>query len=121
MKQSLSILLLLAICWQITGRLHTILLFNLNQETIAKTLCENKNQPSKKCHGKCVLTKAIKTENEREQKQSSVSKEQNEILACGQTEEQELFLSSMQLSYPPLHSFPAEGYLVTLIHPPSHS
>ena len=121
MKQSLSILLLLAICWQITGRLHTILLFNLNQETIAKTLCENKNRPSKKCHGKCVLAKAIKTENEREQKQSSVSKEQNELLACEITDENTIHFSSTLLAYQPIYPSTTEGYLSTVIHPPSHS
>jgi len=120
-KQRVAILLLLAISWQITGRLHTILLFNLNQETIAKTLCENKNRPAKKCHGKCVLAKAIKKENEREQKQSSVSKEQNEILACETTDEKTICLSSVQLSYPPVHASPARGHLHVLIHPPSLS
>jgi hypothetical protein len=33
--------------------------FNLNQEYIASTLCENKSKPQLQCSGKCVLMKKM--------------------------------------------------------------
>ncbi|HAK11025.1 MAG TPA: hypothetical protein DIW54_11550 [Chitinophagaceae bacterium] len=43
--------------------------FYLNQEQIAKTLCENKNKPKLKCNGKCQLGKQLKKEEQKEQQQ----------------------------------------------------
>ena len=119
MQKRLSILLLLAITWQITGRLHTILLFNMNQEKIAQTLCENKNRPSKRCHGKCVLVKELKKEAEREQKQNTSAKDQNEIVSFAENGQSKILLASCPILYPSYTSPVVSGTSRSLFHPPS--
>lgn len=49
--------------------------FHLNQEYIASTLCENKENPNMHCKGKCYLNKKIKTQDKHENKLSSILKE----------------------------------------------
>lgn len=48
-------------------------LFNLNKEYISKSLCENRNKPSKKCNGKCYLKKQLKKVQDTEQGSSDGS------------------------------------------------
>lgn len=43
--------------------------FLMNQAKIAKTLCENRNQPKKHCDGKCYLKKQM-TKDEKKDKSS---------------------------------------------------
>lgn len=43
--------------------------FELNQQYIASTLCENKDKPEMHCNGKCYLTKKLKQAEEKEKRQ----------------------------------------------------
>lgn len=43
--------------------------FELNQNYIASTLCENRARPEMNCNGKCYLAKKIKQAEEKEKKQ----------------------------------------------------
>ena len=51
---------------QCVAHLVVLGLFTLNREYIAKSLCENRNKPSKKCNGKCYLRKQLKKVNDTE-------------------------------------------------------
>lgn len=44
-----------------------IMSFRLNQNYIAKNLCENRNRPKLNCKGNCVLMKKIKQQEKQEQ------------------------------------------------------
>lgn len=43
--------------------------FELNQQYIASTLCENRDKPEMHCNGKCYLTKKLKQAEEKEKRQ----------------------------------------------------
>lgn len=52
--------------------------FALNQETIAKTLCIQKEVKDNACQGKCHLAKQLKQAEEQEQKNNSSSQKKQE-------------------------------------------
>lgn len=79
MKKSLGIVvstfLLLSLAWQISSKTYIFIQFSLNQEEIAKTLCENREKPKSCCEGKCVLEKEIKKDEKQDAKFPSALKE----------------------------------------------
>ena len=63
--------LLIAILCSQSSKLFIYFSFKINQEYIAKELCENREVPKMNCHGKCYLVKQLKQE---EQKQENNEK-----------------------------------------------
>jgi len=63
--------LLIAILCSQSSKLFIYFSFKINQEYIAKELCENREVPKMNCHGKCYLAKQLKQE---EQKQENNEK-----------------------------------------------
>ena len=63
---------------QLVLKLSIVAWFEINQEYIAATLCENRNKPELVCCGKCVLTKQLKKADDVTQKgqQNVPSKEE---------------------------------------------
>lgn len=59
MNRFLAILLCLCLSCQCVLKLSIYAWFELNQEYIAATLCENKSRPELVCCGKCVLSKRL--------------------------------------------------------------
>ena len=57
--------------------------FKINQDYIAKNLCENRTKPVLKCNGKCQLVKKLKEAEKEEQNQpSQIQKQKVELLYC---------------------------------------
>jgi hypothetical protein len=57
--------------------------FKINQDYIAKNLCENRAKPILKCNGKCQLMKKLKQADKEEEKQTPQTiKEKLEVLYC---------------------------------------
>jgi hypothetical protein len=57
--------------------------FKINQDYIAKNLCENRAKPKMQCNGKCQLMKKLKQADKEEQKQiPQTLKEKYELLYC---------------------------------------
>ena len=57
--------------------------FKINQDYIAKNLCENRAKPKMHCNGKCQLMKKLKQADKEEQKQlPQTLKEKYEVLYC---------------------------------------
>ncbi|MDZ7877085.1 MAG: hypothetical protein U5L45_05420 [Saprospiraceae bacterium] len=55
--------------------------FKINQDFIAKNLCENRAKPKMHCNGNCVLMKKLKKADNEEQKQiPQTLKEKQEVL-----------------------------------------
>jgi hypothetical protein len=50
-------------------------IFFIQQDTISKTLCENRNKPKLHCNGKCYLAKQLKKEEKKDKGIQKVSKE----------------------------------------------
>lgn len=53
---------------QLVLKLSIVAWFEINQEYIAATLCENRDKPELVCCGKCVLTKKLSKADDLEQK-----------------------------------------------------
>lgn len=51
---------------QTFSRAAVVVNFYVNQDYIAKNLCENKNRPKLNCCGKCQLNKKLNTEDKKE-------------------------------------------------------
>lgn len=73
-QKSLIILFVLALLFQAGAKMFVFVQWYENQEFIAKNLCENRDKPELKCHGKCKLMKAMAA---LEQKEQSKEKSQN--------------------------------------------
>lgn len=68
MNKITALILMLCLSCQLVLKLSIVAWFEINQEYIAATLCENKNKPELVCCGKCVLTKELKKADDVEQK-----------------------------------------------------
>ena len=71
MKKILIILLTLFIFLQPFCKSWVFISFKINQDFIAKNLCENRTKPSLHCDGKCHLMKKLKQVDKEEKKQTS--------------------------------------------------
>lgn len=71
MRSFFAYILLLSITLPTISPWGTIVYFRLNQEFIAKTLCENKERPMAMCYGKCYLAKVLKQQKEHEDKETA--------------------------------------------------
>lgn len=60
-------ILILLIMTQIFSNWFVALSFKLNQDYIAKNICENRYRPKLNCKGNCVLMKKLKEEEKKEQ------------------------------------------------------
>ena len=82
LKKILIILLTLFIFLQPFCKAWVFISFKINQDFIAKNLCENRTKPSLHCDGKCHLMKKLKQVDKEEKKQTSKTiKEKLEDLA----------------------------------------
>ena len=68
MTKVTTVILMMCLSCQLVLKLSIITWFEINQEYIAATLCENKDKPELVCCGKCVLTKELKKADDREEK-----------------------------------------------------
>jgi hypothetical protein len=73
-QKSLNLLFIIALLFQASAKMFVYVQWFKNQEFIAKNLCENRDKPELKCHGKCKLMKAMAA---LEQKEQSNEKNQN--------------------------------------------
>ncbi|MBK7245981.1 MAG: hypothetical protein LKG19_13695 [Saprospiraceae bacterium] len=69
MKLIMSIFLAILILMQGFGKTWIILSFKLNQQTISKNICVQRNIPNNKCKGKCHLKKQLKKSEQKDQNQ----------------------------------------------------
>lgn len=70
MRSVLAFCLIFAVLFQSAGSLSYWLVFKLNQNNLAETVCINKNKPEKKCRACCFLEKKVK-ESEKKEKSST--------------------------------------------------
>ena len=67
-------ILLLLLMTQAFSHWFVVMSFKLNQDYIAKNLCENRYQPKLNCKGNCVLMKKLKQQEKEEQNAPAVLK-----------------------------------------------
>ena len=51
---------MLSLSYQCFVKLGIVIWYECNKEYVAKTLCENRDRPERKCCGKCYLRKQLK-------------------------------------------------------------
>ena len=68
MRSLLAILVSLMTLLQASSSLVIFSGFRLNQDFIAKNLCENRFVPKSHCHGSCHMMKEMKKEEQREER-----------------------------------------------------
>lgn len=65
-------MLVLCIGWSQCTQMLTYLNFKINQDYIAKELCENKEVPKMNCNGKCYLAKQLQKQEKEEEEKAPV-------------------------------------------------
>ena len=68
--------------------------FKINQDYIAKELCENREIPKMKCNGKCYLAKKLQEQEQEEKKRHPLSNVSNWMFC---------FIQRFYFSIPTLH------------------
>ena len=126
MNKITAVLLMMCLSCQLVLKLSIVGWFEINQEYIAATLCENKNKPELVCCGKCVLTKELKKADDVEQKSqnNAPSKEERTAMVVFVLPEQTPITSPIQEIIPSLQNPKTakhHGILAvhSIFHPPS--
>lgn len=71
MKRIVALLLFLAMQVPLMNQWGAVAYYRVNQDYIAKNLCENRDKPMLDCNGQCYLAKQLKAAEEKEQKSNS--------------------------------------------------
>lgn len=129
MRKFTAIVLLFCLSCQCVLKLSIVAWFELNQEYIAATLCENRDKPELVCCGKCVLTKQLKKADDTEQKDKKNTQNKAEqhsmvvyVLPSGPGQQvRSADYKDLQVQNPvvPAHFTVAE--LSSVFHPPGSS
>jgi hypothetical protein len=83
LKKIVVILLTLLVFLQPLSKVWIFVSFKINQDYIAKNLCENRAKPILKCNGKCQLMKKLKQADKEDEKLTPQTiKEKLEVLYC---------------------------------------
>ncbi len=119
----------LALLWKDIAAFSWNVNFYLNQKTLAKTFCENKDKPEMKCNGKCYLAKKLKQIAQEEQEEH-----QNKLVPPLKLKDNEWFSAMAIISFKIAQFTPITkeqkplilpnqrlslGYLSTCFHPPT--
>jgi hypothetical protein len=70
-KSAVALLLFLAMQLPLMNQWGAVAYYRVNQDYIAKNLCENRDKPMLDCNGQCYLAKQLKAAEEKEQKSNS--------------------------------------------------
>jgi hypothetical protein len=70
-KHLVALLLFLAMQLPLINQWGTVAYYRVNQDYIAKNLCENRDKPKMNCNGQCYLVKQLIAAEEKEQKSNS--------------------------------------------------
>jgi len=101
MQKLIAIAVLLLVLFQSTIKTSIVTYFYINQDYIAETKCENKQNIALQCKGKCYLNKKIKSQEEPTSNLSRILKDLNEISG---------FVNSENI----FHSFDTENHSISL-------
>ena len=71
MRSVLTYILLIAVLLPSISPWGTIAYYQLNQDYIARVLCENRDKPQLHCDGKCYLAKRLKAQQDKQDKETT--------------------------------------------------
>lgn len=120
LKQVIAFLFFIAFATQTFGQAIIVSNFYLNQNYIAKKLCENKDKPLMKCCGKCQLSKRLNKQEKQDQQNPERKNNKNEIFSS--TSYFPDFISvtfSSPILFKSHLSFAGQLFSSCIFHPPS--
>ena len=124
MKGAVAFLLIAVLLMQIFSMTIIFVSFKINQDYIARNLCENRAIPGEKCCGKCLLKKQLKKD---EQKQDSrlpsSQKNFDELVFMSGESFSEHFLSffNREILFERFAPQPHASFSDGIFHPPTFS
>ena len=121
-KQCAAVFLLLALLMQTFSKVVIVVDFYANQETIARTLCENRDKPMMHCCGRCQLRKRLaKEDNQDKNSPERKSDNRNEVLFCEKNTQTFIapFRDAGRASYPSFASGGPVDRSLSFFHPPT--
>ncbi len=97
--------------------------FKLNQDFIAKSLCESKDKPQSSCGGACYLAKKIKAQEKKEKKESrNETREKSEVLFCvndfSSTQKDIFKKQNRSNKFPTIRNLTGLDFFQDIFHPP---
>jgi len=93
--------------------------FKLNQDFIAKSLCENRDKPEMNCNGNCCLKKELQKQTKREKKAEGVRIKSEQFLFVKFQHIVNLVSKYIELtSFVGQYYKVLEGYTISIFHPP---
>ena len=106
-----------------SSRVLIYLDFKLNQDFIAKSLCESKDKPQSNCGGTCYLAKKIKAQEEKERKESpNETRVKADVLFCADTlftNEKHIFKNNIRNNkFPTTRNLICLNFISEIFHPP---
>lgn len=124
MKTIFAYILTLAFVLNAGGKIFIYLDFLINQDYIAKNLCENKDKPVLKCNGKCHLAKELAKEEKKEKKETKQKFEDtNNYYFCSLENVMELntvYFEKREHTHATIQA-KLVGYVAKVFHPPTLS
>ena len=121
MKYISASILLIAFLVQTGSRYLVMLDFELNQDYIAKNLCENRNKPCCHCNGKCYLKKQLNKADKETSNGTTSQKNQEDVLFFAE-EKNTVNLPFTEAiitnHFPRNYSFAHQNLYVSVFHPP---
>ena len=104
------------------GKLGIFISFKINQDYIAKNLCEQRNIKNNKCHGCCQLKKQLAENDKQEQKQMPRgSNEKNDLSIdyfCRELSGLSCNLSEEEVNFNTSSSFLPASHIGSIFRPP---
>ena len=123
MKSALALVLFIAMQLPLMNQWGAVAYYRVNQDYIAKNLCENRDKPMLNCNGQCYLAKQLKAAEEKEQKSNSERLEKMPEVVLAFKSIQPIFTASF-LQIPVVEDhfttpvFVLSGESKRLFHPP---
>jgi hypothetical protein len=86
LHRTVALLLICTLNFQIFSQIGIFGYFVLNNDYVAKVLCQNKNRPELHCNGQCYLAKQLKAAEQKDRQNMADLLKVNEIqLFCSET------------------------------------
>lgn len=125
MKRLVTLILFFCLSCQLVLKLSIVAWFEINQEYIAATMCENKSRPELVCCGKCILTKQLAKADAAEKKEKGntpvkVDKTASVVFILPEISgpTQKSFTTS-SIQHPGSRTLFADGIATAIFHPPN--
>ncbi|WP_276134812.1 hypothetical protein [Polluticoccus soli] len=123
MFRIVAILLLLSLSFQCLVKLGVVAWYEVNKSYVSQTLCENRDKPQMRCHGKCYLKKQLaKTGNSEDQSKNKTEQSSQltiDFIICDCITLAYVLPAAMPAENGFYSDFATESVLHSVFHPPA--